>query len=82
MDADVLALVEGEPRRFPATRTEALALTVITAPAKATPAALRGEPRRADRGAHRQVEPTDRRAPTPRLRRAGSRRSRRSARPG
>jgi hypothetical protein len=45
MDADVLALVEGLPRRFTAGRSEAVTLTVITAPAKATTAALRGEPR-------------------------------------
>jgi hypothetical protein len=45
MDADVLALVEGLPRRFTAGRSEPVELTVITAPAKATAAALRGEPR-------------------------------------
>jgi hypothetical protein len=45
MDADVLTLVEGLPRRFPAGRTDPLTLTVITAPAKATLGALRGDPR-------------------------------------
>jgi hypothetical protein len=45
MDADVLAMVEGAARRYPAARSEAVTLTVITAPAKATAAALRGEPR-------------------------------------
>jgi Peptidase family M23 len=45
LDADVLTLVEGLPRRFPTGRSEPVALTVITAPAMATAAALRGEPR-------------------------------------
>jgi hypothetical protein len=45
MDADVLALVEGPPRRFPANRSDPAKLTVITAPTKATAAALRGERR-------------------------------------
>jgi hypothetical protein len=44
IDADVLALVDGVARRFPAGRSEPLALTVITAPAPATLAMLRGEP--------------------------------------
>lgn len=45
MDADVLELVEGTPRRFPTSRGGGLALTVVTAPAKATLATMRGEPR-------------------------------------
>jgi Peptidase family M23 len=44
IDGDVLTLVEGAAQRFPTSRSASIALTVITAPASVTLAALRGEP--------------------------------------
>jgi len=44
IDADVLALVDGVARRFPAGRSQPLALTVVTTPAPVTLAMQRGEP--------------------------------------
>jgi Peptidase family M23 len=44
MDGDIYALVDGVARRFPAARGTSLGLTVVTEPARATAAALRGEP--------------------------------------
>jgi hypothetical protein len=44
IDADVLALVDGVARRFPSGRSEPITLTVVTTPAPATLAMLRGEP--------------------------------------
>jgi hypothetical protein len=44
IDADVLALVDGVARRLPSGRSEPLTLTVISTPAAATLAMMRGEP--------------------------------------